>query len=202
MLEKINTPLINAFPKTRPKSIRIYRRTIINSDYGPINAINFKDLKLGQSRSPRNNEDLLFENLISIRNLNQYTQNSRNTTPVSNINKETKTLLSHSDSVSEENSPLFYPKEPRIHTTMSKKQRSEIPKQFPFMAMKKVNWVFKLSKKKTKWKSLSREHKLDLLGSGSRLQQPKNKGKVYKGMCEHPQLFPSPIRIHNIKFSP
>lgn len=200
MLEKINTPLINTFSKSRPKSIRIYRRTIINSDYGPINTINFKDLKLGQSRSPRNNENLLFENVITIRNLNKFTQNSRNTTPVSN-NKDTKILLSRSDSISEENSPLFYPKEPRIHTTMSKKQRSESPKQPPFMMMKKVNWVFKFSKKKTKWKSLSREHKLDLLGSRNRLQQTKNKGKVYKGMCEHPQILPSPIRIHNIKFS-
>lgn len=199
MLEQINTPIINTLSKSRPKSIRIYKRRVVDPDYKPLNTMGVRNIQIPGFRSP-NTEESLFENLISITTLNKFTQNSRNPTPVSTSGKEKNVSFDTPNIASDENSPLFYPKEPRIHTTMSKKKRFETAKDSHILVMRKVAWVLDFSKK-TKWKSLSREHKLNLVGSNSRLQRLGYKGKLHKGMCERPQLLPSPVRLHNIKFA-
>lgn len=200
MLEHADSPITTSLSRSRPKSIRIYKRRIIDPEYRPLNTIGVRNMQIPSYRSPKNADESLFENLISITTLNKFTQNTRNPTPVSNSGKEKIVSFDTPNIASDDNSPLFYPKEPRIHTTMSKKKRFETSKEPQMLVMKKVSWVLEFSKK-NKWKSLSREHKLDLLGSKSRLQRLGYKGKLYKGLCERPRLLPSPVRIHNIKFA-
>src|SRR5574343_379537 len=113
----------------RPASIRIYQKPSFCSDYGQfLNTSKPKKIHMmNHSHSPI--EEVSIHDIIQITKLNKSIQNSLNPTPTSR--GESKHLKSEnlaSESISEENSPLFYPKEPRIHTSASVNKRSNTPK--------------------------------------------------------------------------
>jgi hypothetical protein len=187
--------------KFRPKSIRIYKKRAIHSDYGDLHLFRKQEdpNQVLQIRSPLN--DIQIKDLVHIKTLNKSIQNSLNPTPTNEkVTKRQKDSLFNSESISEENSPLFYPQEPRIHTSSGIKKRSNTPKLPSYLKLTRVDWVYKFSKRQ-KWQNLSKELKFDPLGSGLRLEKAKIKGKVYKGICEYPNLIPSPVRLQNIKLS-
>ena len=187
--------------KIRPTHIKIYQKSSLYSDYGHfITPSKPKALYL-QNLSHSPIEDDHIKDIIQIHKINKSIQNSLNPTPTSSgESKHKKSENLGSESISEENSPLFYPQEPRIHTSVSINKRCYTPKPPGYIKLNRAAWVFKFSKRQ-KWQSLSKEMKFDPFGSGFRLQKTRNRGKVYKGICEYPHLAPSPVRVHNIKLS-
>ena len=186
--------------KIRPNPIKIYQKRSLYSQYGKLTSNKPRSLQIQNNSHSPNYFDQIHD-IIQIKKIDKSVQNSLNPTPTSRCeSKHKKSKNIGSEVLSEENSPLFYPQEPRIHTTISINKRFNTPKPPGYIKLNRVDWVFKFSKKQ-KWQSLSKEMKFDPFGPGFRLKKSRIKGRVYKGICDYPHLTPSPVRLHNIKLS-